>query len=140
MGGISIDSALQVGFMLHTLLSRYQAVIQEFRVGHHSLTAATLQTVVKQCINFDKGPWLGPVSKDGKVPRSPSANAAGTNSGNGGNAYDALANKFQLPLCMMEGGHRREQGKMHVLSRHGKQHRSQDQGLSHPKEAGHEAG
>jgi hypothetical protein len=29
MGGISIDLALQVGFMLQALLSRYQAVVQE---------------------------------------------------------------------------------------------------------------
>ena len=93
MGGISIDSALQVGFMLHAILSHYQAVIQEFRVSCHSLNAATLQTVVKQCVNFDKDPWLGPVGKDSKVPRSPLANAAGTNSGDGGNTYDALANK-----------------------------------------------
>ncbi len=33
MGGISIDLALQVGLMLRALLSCYQAVIQEFRVG-----------------------------------------------------------------------------------------------------------
>ncbi len=33
MGGISIDLALQVGFMLCTFLSHYQAVVQEFRVG-----------------------------------------------------------------------------------------------------------
>jgi hypothetical protein len=93
MGGISIDSALQVGFMLRALLSRYQAVIQEFCVGHHSLTVARLQIVIKQCINFDKDPWSGPVDKDGKVPCSPLANAAGTNSGDGGNAYNALVNK-----------------------------------------------
>jgi hypothetical protein len=79
--------------MLCTLLSCYQAVIQEFCVGCHSLTAATLQIVIKQCVNFDKDPWSGPVGKDSKVPSSPLANAAGTNSGDGGNAYDALANK-----------------------------------------------
>jgi hypothetical protein len=79
MGGISIDSALQVGFMLRALLHRYQAVVQEFRLGCHSLSAASLQTVVEQCTNYDKDPWKGPVGKDGKVPRpTPSANAAGS--------------------------------------------------------------
>ncbi len=93
MGGISIDLALQVGFMLCALLSCYQAMIQEFCVGRPSLPMATLQTVVEQCINFDKDPWSDPVGKDSKVPCSPSVNAAGTNSGDGGNAYKALANK-----------------------------------------------
>ncbi len=93
MGGISIDRALQVGFMLCALLSRYQAMIQEFCVNRHSLTMATLQTVIEQCIIFDKDPWLGPVGKDGKVPRSLLANAAGTNSGDDENPYKALANK-----------------------------------------------
>jgi hypothetical protein len=79
--------------MLHALLSRYHALIQEFHVGCHSLTKATLQTVIKQCVNFDKDPWLGPVSKDGKAPHSPLANVAGANSGNGENAYRAFTNK-----------------------------------------------
>ncbi len=56
MGGIRIDSALQVGFMLRALLHQYQAVVQEFRLGHHSLTKASLQTVVEQCTNYDKDP------------------------------------------------------------------------------------
>jgi hypothetical protein len=77
MGGISINSALQVGFMLHALLSRYQAVIQEFRVGRYSLANATLETVAEQCVHFDKDPWSGPVGKDGTVPHSPSAYAVG---------------------------------------------------------------
>jgi hypothetical protein len=95
MGGIYIDSALQVGFMLRALLSRYQAVIQKFRVGWHSLTKATLQTVVKQCVNFDKDPWSGPVGKDGKAPSSTSANAAGTTTaGEGDKAYNALTSKL----------------------------------------------
>ena len=51
MGGIWIDSALQVGFMLHALLHRYHAMVQEFRLGRHSLTEASLQTVVEQCTN-----------------------------------------------------------------------------------------
>ena len=89
MGGISIDSALQVGFMLRALLHRYQAVVQEFRLGRHSLSAASLQTVVEQCTNYDKDPWKGQVGKDGKVPRSTlSANAAGSE---GESLYDALS-------------------------------------------------
>jgi hypothetical protein len=47
MGGINIDSALQVGFMPHLLLAKYQAMVQEFRLGRHALTDATLQTVVE---------------------------------------------------------------------------------------------
>ena len=82
MGGIGIDSALQVGFMLRALLSKYHAVVQEFRLGRHSLSDASLQTVVEQCTNYDKDPWKGPVGKDGKVPKSgPSANAAGADAG-----------------------------------------------------------
>ena len=69
MGGISIDSALQVGFMLCALLHRYQAVVQEFHLSRHSLLAASLQTMVEKCENYDKDPWKGPVGKDGKVPR-----------------------------------------------------------------------
>jgi hypothetical protein len=92
MGGIRIDSALQVGVMLRALLHRYQAVVQEFRLGCHSLTDASLQTVVDQCMNYNKDPWKGPVGKDGKpIPRgTPSANAAGTNSKS---PYKALSSK-----------------------------------------------
>jgi hypothetical protein len=46
MGGISIGASLQVGFMLRSLHSAYQAVVQEFRLGRHSLSTASLQTVV----------------------------------------------------------------------------------------------
>jgi hypothetical protein len=92
MGGIRIDSALQVGVMLRALLYRYQAVVQEFRLGCYSLTKASLQTVVKQCTNYDKDPWKGPVGKDGKpIHRgTPSANAVGTNSES---PYEALSSK-----------------------------------------------
>ena len=48
MGGVAIDSALQVGFMLRALLSSYHGVVQDFRLGRHSLSTATLQTVVDQ--------------------------------------------------------------------------------------------
>ena len=56
MGGISIDLALQVGFMLHALLSRYHDVVQKFRLGRHSITDASLQTVVEQCTNYNNDP------------------------------------------------------------------------------------
>ena len=93
MGGIGIDSTLQVGFMLRALLHRYQAVVQEFCLGRHSLTEASLQTVVDQCTNYDKDPWKGPVGKDGKPPcGNSSANAtAGTDSHT--DPYDSLASK-----------------------------------------------
>ncbi len=92
MGGIGIDLPLQVGFMLRALLSRYHAVVQEFCLGRHSLTDASLQTVVEQCTNYDKDPWKGPVGKDGKLPPrgNPSADAARANSGD---PYDALSKK-----------------------------------------------
>ena len=48
MGGIGVDSALQVGFMLRSLLGRYHPVVQEFRLGRHALSEASLQTVVEQ--------------------------------------------------------------------------------------------
>ena len=52
MGGISIDSSLQIGFMLNSLCSAYQAVVQEFRLGCHSLSTASLQMVIEQCQAF----------------------------------------------------------------------------------------
>ncbi len=96
MGGIGIDSSLQVGFMLRALLHHYQAVVQEFRLGRHSLSEASLQTVVEQCTNYDKDPWKGPVGKDGKPPPcgNHSANAA-TGAANDAHtdAYESLAAK-----------------------------------------------
>ncbi len=90
-GGISIDSALQVGFMLRSLLGRYHSVVQEFRLGRHALSGASFQTVVEQCTNYDKDPWKGPVGRNGKVPKGmSSANAAGTDSGD---PYEVLAGK-----------------------------------------------
>ncbi len=76
MGGISIDASLQVGFMLRALRSAYQLVVQEFRLGRHPLSTASLQTVVEQCVSYDKNPWKGPVSRDRKPVRNPSANTA----------------------------------------------------------------
>jgi hypothetical protein len=90
MGGINIDSAIQVGFMLRWLLAKYQAVIQEFCLGRHALTEVTLQTVVEQCNNYDKDPWKGPIGKDGKPARTPSANTAGTDPEN---PYELLSGK-----------------------------------------------
>jgi hypothetical protein len=91
MGGIGIDSALKVGFMLCAFLRRYHAVVQEFRLGCHPLSEVSLQTVSNQCVNYDKDSFLGPVGKDGKVARTPLANAAGAALGEGENAYETLA-------------------------------------------------
>jgi hypothetical protein len=93
MGGISIDSALQVGFMLCALLHRYNPVFQEFCLGCHPLSKASLQTMVKQCVNYNKDLFLGPVGKDSKVSQTQLANAAGAALGEGENAYEALAAK-----------------------------------------------
>jgi hypothetical protein len=49
-----------------------------------------LQSVVKQCMSYDKDPWKGPVGKDRKPARTPSANAAGT-SGDKSNPYKVMA-------------------------------------------------
>ncbi len=57
MGGMNINSALQVGFMLRALPSRYHAAIQEFCLGRHPLLEASLQTVVAKCVNYDKDLW-----------------------------------------------------------------------------------
>ncbi len=77
--------------MLRTLLSRYHAVVQEFCLGHHSLSDLSLQTVVKQCINYNKDPWKSPVGRDGKVPKgTPLAYTAGANSGD---PYEVLAGR-----------------------------------------------
>jgi hypothetical protein len=45
MGGVSIDSALQVGFMLCALLHTYNGVVQDFCLGRNFLATATLQSV-----------------------------------------------------------------------------------------------
>jgi hypothetical protein len=90
MGGVAINSALQVGFMLRPLLSCYHRVVQDFRLGRHSLTSATLQSLVDQCLAYDEDPWKGPIGKDGKPVCTPSANAAGGGNGSG-NPYEAIA-------------------------------------------------
>ncbi len=53
---------------------------------------ALVQTIVDQCISYDKDPWKGPVGNDGKVSHNPSANAAGASVSASSNPYDALAN------------------------------------------------
>jgi hypothetical protein len=68
MGGITIDSALQVRFMLLALWSCYQVVEQEFCLSRNALTSATLQAVVDQYNSYDKDSWKGPVGHDGKLP------------------------------------------------------------------------
>jgi hypothetical protein len=94
MGGITIGSALQVGFMLRALLAGYQAAVQEFCLGQHSLTLVSLQTVVGQCVLYNKDPWHGSVGCDSKQVCAPSANAAAvpTNK-DSSNPYNALSTK-----------------------------------------------
>ena len=94
MGGITIDSALQVGFMLWALQAGYQAVVQEFCLGWHSLTSASIQTVNNQCILYNKDPWRGPVGHDGKPVCAPLANAAAVSANkDSSNPYEALLTK-----------------------------------------------
>jgi hypothetical protein len=90
LGGVDIASSLQVGFMLWALLSCYRAVVTDFCHGCHLLTSATLQTIIKHCTAFDKDPWTGPVSRDGRPVRTLSVNTAGAGSGEPSAAYDAM--------------------------------------------------
>jgi hypothetical protein len=95
MGDAIIDPPLQVALMLRSLLSTYHGVVEGFKPGCHSLTTALLQTVVDQCTSYDKDQWKGPVGKDGKPSRSPSANAAGTfthSPGNNTHPFEAMDN------------------------------------------------
>jgi hypothetical protein len=93
LGGISIDSGLQVSFMLCALLGCYHAVVQEFCLSRHPLNEASLQTVVDQSVNFDKDLFLGPMDKDGNVVQNPLANAVNAAPRDGKNVYEALAAK-----------------------------------------------
>jgi hypothetical protein len=56
MGGVAIDLALQVGFMRRALRTTYHGVVQYFCLGPHSLASATLQSVVEQCMSYNKDP------------------------------------------------------------------------------------
>jgi hypothetical protein len=96
MGGINIDSALQVSFMLQALLSRNQAAIQQFGLGRHVLTKTSLQTVVEQCTNYDKDPWKGLVGQDGKPACTPSANATGADSNIPYNAFPVTSFNYHF--------------------------------------------
>jgi hypothetical protein len=89
LGGVAIDPALQVGFMLRALLSQYHGIVQDFCLGHHSLTSSTLQSIVNQCTAYKKDPWKGPVGKDSKPAQTPSANAVGA-SGDISNPHGVL--------------------------------------------------
>jgi hypothetical protein len=94
MRGITIHLALQVGFMLGALWSGYQAVVQEFCLGLCTLTSTMLQTVVNQCISYNKDPLKDSVGQDGKPVCTVSANMAGSNvDQDSATQYDALAAK-----------------------------------------------
>ncbi len=80
--------------MLRSLLPTNDGVINDFELGQHSLTTASLQTIVDQCTSFDKDLWKGPVGKDGKPPHSPLSPAAGASvplGGNGNHLFKAMA-------------------------------------------------
>jgi hypothetical protein len=46
IGGVNINPPLEVSFILRSLLSTYHGVIEEFNLGHHSLTMAPLEKIV----------------------------------------------------------------------------------------------
>jgi hypothetical protein len=54
MGDINIEPPLQLGFMLRSLLPTYHGVVEDFKLGRHSLTTALLQNVIDQCTSYDK--------------------------------------------------------------------------------------
>ncbi len=94
MGGVNINPPLQVGFMLRSLLPTYHSVVKDFKLGQHYLATALLQTIVDQCTSYDKDPWKGPFSKDGKPSCSPLATAAGASvplGGEGTHPFKAMA-------------------------------------------------
>jgi hypothetical protein len=75
MGGTNIDSPLQVGFILRSLLPTYHGMVKDFKLGQHSLATALLQMIMDQCTSYDKDPWKGPVGKGGKPSHRPLATA-----------------------------------------------------------------
>jgi hypothetical protein len=94
MGGITINSLLQISFILRVLQVGYQAVVQEFCLGWHSLTSASIQTVNNQCILYNKDPWRGSVGCDGKPVHASSANAAAVPANkDSSNPYKVLSTK-----------------------------------------------
>jgi hypothetical protein len=90
MGGVDIGLALQVGFMLSALLSWYSTVVTDFCLGCHSLTCATLQTIVEHWTSYNKHPWTGPVGHDGRRAHSSLANTASANPNNTPAAYNTM--------------------------------------------------
>jgi hypothetical protein len=90
MRGVDIGSALQAGFMLRSLLSRYSTVVTDYQLGCHSLTSATLQSVVEHCTAFDKNPWTGPVGHNGCPVCSPLVNTAGASQGEPSATYNTM--------------------------------------------------
>ncbi len=86
-------------------LAPYQGVVQDFLLGHHSLSSATLQSVVDQCVAYGKDPWKGPVNKSGKPACNPSANTTGAAGGDKTNPYEALAScSFGLHISRWRSG------------------------------------
>jgi hypothetical protein len=100
MGGMDIGSALQVGFMLRSLLSCYSAVVTDYWLGCHSLRSVTLQSVVEHCTAFNKDPWIGPVGRDSCPACSPLTNTAGASPGEPSATYDVMEHvsfNYHLP-------------------------------------------
>jgi hypothetical protein len=102
MGSVDIGSALQVGFMLWSLLSCYSAVVTDYWRGRHSLTSATLQYVIEHCAAFDKDPWTGPVGRNSHHLCSPLANTAGASPGEPSAMYDAMERILSSLLLAQE--------------------------------------
>ncbi len=62
----------------------------DFCLGCHSLTSATLQTIVEHCTSYDKDHWTGTIGRDRRPTRSPLANSASPNPSNIPAAYEAM--------------------------------------------------
>ena len=59
--------------MLWALVQKLSGIVNEFCVGHHSLTTATLETIIKQYLHYDND-HFHVAGKNGKAPRTLSTN------------------------------------------------------------------
>jgi hypothetical protein len=90
MRGVDIGLALQVGFMLRSLLSCYSTVVTDYWLGRHLLMSATLKSAIKHCTAFNKDPWTGPICRNGHPVHSLLANTPGASPGEPSAMYNAM--------------------------------------------------
>jgi hypothetical protein len=79
-----------VGFSGLSSCMQYHGLVEDFHLGHHSLATSRLQSVIDQCIAYDKDTWKGPVGWDGNPHAYPWLMWWGASGGDGSNPYDAM--------------------------------------------------